>query len=736
MSIIFHQESQQFHLCNSYISYIITVLPNGELGNLYYGARVHDKTDFSYLAPVRRRSLTAYTNGGPDGFSLQYTRQEYPGYGTSDFRYPSFTISQKNGSRISHFTYQDHRIRKGKDPLPGLPATYVDDPEEAETLEIMLFDPISETNLTLFYTLFLQVPVITRSARFEQRGPSTIVLERALSVCVDLPNDSYDMVHLAGAWSRERHVKTRSLEVGVQSIYSLKGTSSAEHNPFLALKKKNTNEFSGEVFGFSFVYSGNFLAQVEVDSHSMCRVLMGIHPEEFSWPLKKDEAFQTPEVVLVYTKDGLNGMSSIYHRLYRTRLARGYWRDRPRPILVNNWEATGMEFTESHVLALAEVAKDLGAELFVLDDGWFGKRDNDLAGLGDWYVTNFNKLPGGIEGLSSKVEALGLRFGLWIEPEMVNKDSDLFRSHPDWILSTPDRFASIARNQYVLDFSRIEVIDYIYGLIEKLLSCNPISYVKWDMNRYLTECYSRTKDADYQGTVFHSYILGVYMLYERLTSAFPEVLFESCSSGGARFDPGILYYAPQGWTSDDTDAVERLKIQYGTSYVYPLSSMGAHVTGVPNQQVGRTTPLQTRGNVALFGSFGYELDVTKFSEQERSIVRKQIKFYKNYRQLLHAGTFYRLLDPFLKEQAAWMVVSEDQNEALVGYYLILNKPNHRDCLLKLTGLNPDTKYEVSGKPGVYWGDELMFCGLSVEPEELIPPDRDFSSVIYVIKSAM
>ena len=461
------------------------------------------------------------------------------------------------------------------------------------------------------------------------------------------------------------------LEQGIQAVDSRRGNSSHEHKPFLVLKRPHTTEHQGEAIGFSLVYSGNFRMQAEVDTHDVTRVTAGIKPAGFDWKLDIGERFQTPEAVMVYSNEGLNGMSQAFHRLYRSRLARGYWRDRVRPILNNNWEATYFDFTEDRLVEIASKAKECGVELFVLDDGWFGERSSDRAGLGDWYA-NKKRLPRGIKGLAERIEALGMKFGLWFEPEMVNKDSDLYRLHPDWILQTPGRSVSHGRYQYVLDFSRKEVVDCIYEMMAKLLAEARISYIKWDMNRSITECYSAALPADRQGEVFHRYILGVYDLYERLTSNFPEVRFESCASGGGRFDPGILYYAPQGWASDDSDAVERLKIQYGTSMCYPISSIGAHVSVTPNHQVFRNTPLHTRANVAYFGTFGYELDLNKLTDEEIEQVKSQISFMKEYREIIQFGTFYRLKSPFENNETIWQVVSEDKKTSLVGWYRVLN----------------------------------------------------------------
>lgn len=740
MAIQFHEKAREFHLYNKEVSYIMEIMENGQIENLYYGKRIKDREDFSYLHEEISRPLTSVNVPEPGVLSMEYTKQEYPSYGTGDYRSPAFTVLQEDGSRISAFAYVGHNIFNGKKELKPLPATYTESDEEAQTLEIILYDDLIDTELVLSYTIYEAYPVITRNARFTQKGTEKIVLERALSMSVEFGNMDFEMVHLAGAWARERYVKTRKLEMGIQSIQNLHGTgSSAEHNPFLALKRPHTTESQGEVYGFSLVYSGNFLAQMEVTTFDLTRVTMGIHPEGFSWELNQGETFQTPEVVMVYSDQGLNKMSQVYHRLYRTRLMRGYWRDKARPILLNNWEATYFDFNEEKILNIAKKAKEVGVELFVLDDGWFGARNDDYRGLGDWYV-NLEKLPDGISGLSRKIEALGLKFGLWVELEMVNKDSDLYRAHPDWIIGAPGRFESHGRHQHVLDFSRKEVVDYIYEMISKVLRESSISYIKWDMNRYMSEPYSRGASAAHQGMVMHKYILGVYDLYTRLTTEFPEILFESCASGGARFDPAMLYFAPQTWTSDDTDASERVKIQYGTSMVYPVVSMGSHVSAVPNHQLLRTTPLETRGNVAYFGTFGYELDLNLLSDEEIEIVKKQITFMKQYRDLIQVeGDFYRLLSPFAGNDAAWMVVSRDQTEAIAGFYQRLNKINASWLHLRLQGLNEDSLYEVSrnvlGETKSYqaYGSELMYAGIPIDREELNEKGGDFASLLYVLK---
>ena len=739
MGIAVNQAGDTFHLYNQEISYIMKVLPNRQLGQIYFGKRIRIPEDCSYFLETSSRPMSSCVFDTDNRFSMEHIRQEYGVFGTSDYRMPATEVLQENGSRISEFCFREYRIQAGKPKLPGLPATYVENEEEAETLVIRLADPVTGLELELFYTIFAAGGILARNARFVNRGEQALHLQSAMSLCLDLPDSGYDMIQFSGAWARERYPKTRRLEQGIQSVGSIRGNSSHNHNPFMILKRPTADEFQGEVIGFSLIYSGNFLAQVEVDTYDTARVLLGIHPHCFDWKLDPSEEFQTPEAVMVYTDQGLNHLSQTFHRLYQKRLARGYWRDRVRPILINNWEATYFDFTEDKLVEIAEKARECGVELFVLDDGWFGKRCGEQAGLGDW-VANPDRLKNGITGLAQRIEDLGMKFGLWFEPEMVNKDSDLYREHPDWIIQAPGRRNSHGRYQYVLDFSRKEVVDRIYEMMDKILSEAKVSYIKWDMNRSITECYSVALPPDRQGEVYHRYILGVYDLYERLTSKFPQILFESCASGGGRFDPGMLYYAPQCWTSDDSDAVERIKIQYGTSYCYPVSSMGTHVSVVPNHQINRITPLDTRANVAYFGTFGYELDLNTLTADEQEEVKGQIAFMKQYRQLFQFGTFYRLQSPFEHNTSAWMVVSDDGKEAIVGWYRVLNGVNLPYTRLRLKGLCEDLPYKVDGESGIHYGSELMNAGLITTDassgqaqgnEEMC---RDFESRLYILKA--
>ncbi len=731
MNIIWNKTSGHFHLYNDRISYIIGVAINGELTNLYYGKKIHEKDDFSYIT-FRMGMPNIVVDADTESYSMELNCQEYPSFGTTDFGTPAFEIETENGSRVSSFVYKSHTICNGKKGIKGLPATYAD-AGEAMTLEILLEDEAASMTLTLSYTIFDKYPVITRHAEFSNIGTSGVRITRALSCCLDLPDQDYEMMQFDGAWARERIPTVRKLGNGMTSIRSMRGVSSANHNPFIIVKRPNTDDFNGQAYGFSFVYSGNFFAGAEGSTHGRLRILMGINPERFAWILKGGETFETPEVVIAMTDSGLNDLSHTYHRLFNNNLVRGKWKNEPRPILNNNWEATFMDFTEDKILSIARKAREAGVELFVLDDGWFGERNDDFAGLGDW-VENPKKLPQGIAGLARKINAMGLKFGFWIEPEMVNPDSNLYRRHPDWVLSVPGRKSSLGRHQLVLDFSREEVVDHIYGMLHKILKDAPVSYIKWDMNRSLTEVFSVEADPCEQGMVYHKYVLGVYSLYSRLIEAFPDILFESCSSGGNRFDAGMLYYAPQAWCSDNTDAIDRLRIQYGTSYGYPIVSIGSHVSAVPNQQTGRSVSIGTRANVAYFGTFGYELDLNEISDEEFEEVKGQIEFMKKYRELIQYGDFYRLRSPFETDQTAWMVVSQDKRKAIAGFYCLRSNVNTLPGFLRLAGLDKNILYKMEGRD--YYGDELMNMGITIAEfyKQGFTISEDYASFVTVIEA--
>ncbi|KTD84713.1 alpha-galactosidase [Paenibacillus etheri] len=708
MSISYDASTRVFNLQANQTSYMIKILDGGYLAHFYWGRKLRRQTqDLRYFD---HPSFSPTPEGSDGRFTLDMNPTEYPAYGNGDLRVPAYQIQLENGSTISDLRYESHTITPGKPRLEGLPATYTEKDSEAETLEITLRDVVTGLKVVLSYTAFVQYDAIARSVRFVNEGQAPLKLLRVLSASVDFPHNRFDMLDLAGSWSRERHVQVRPLMMGMQSVESRRGSSSHQHNPFLAMLSKDATEDNGDVYGFNLVYSGNFIAQAEVDQFNNTRVSIGMNPFDFSWHLEPGEAFQTPEAVLVYSAKGLGGMSRTYHKLYRSRICRGLFRDEPRPVLVNNWEATYFDFTAEKIEAIAEVGKELGIELFVLDDGWFGKRDNDQSSLGDWFV-NRKKLPDGLEDLVERVHKLDMQFGIWFEPEMISPDSDLYRSHPDWCLHVPDRGRSLGRNQLILDFSRQDVCDEIIQMLSDILNNAPISYVKWDMNRNMSEIGSAMLPPHRQRETAHRYILGLYYVLETITTKFSHVLFESCSGGGGRFDPGMLYYMPQTWTSDNTDAVERLKIQYGTSIVYPISAMGAHVSAAPNHQVGRLTSLKTRGDIAMSGNFGYELDLSKFTDEEKELAKQQVALYKEIRSLVQFGDYYRLLNPFESNEAAWMFVSEDQSEAIVVYSRVLAVPFEPFDSLRLKGLDAGADYVVVETGQQLGGDELMYNGI-------------------------
>ena len=643
---------------------------------------------------------------------LEMTPQEYPGYGSTDLRTPAVELQFSDGTSATDFRYESHNIYVGKNKLNNLPATYVEDENEAMTLELTLVDSLKNVKLILSYSVFEEFDAITRSVKIINESNEDVNINRVLSANVDFRDSDYELLQLSGAWARERHIIRKEIRSGSQSIESRRGSSSHAQNPFMALVRKDTTEQHGEVYGFSLIYSGNFLANVEVDMYENARVQIGINPFDFTWLLKSKEEFTAPEAVLVYSNEGLTGMSHIYNCLYGKRLCKGKYRDEVRPILINNWEATYFDFNETKIKEIAREATNLGMELFVLDDGWFGKRDDDNSSLGDWFV-NEEKLKGGLNQLATEINEMGLQFGLWFEPEMVSPISELYKEHPDWCIHIPGRNRSEARRQLILDYSREDVCNYIIEKISEVLSSAPISYVKWDMNRNMSEIGSAKLPANRQREVAHRYILGLYKVLEEITTRFPDVLFESCSGGGGRFDPGMLYYMPQTWTSDNTDAIERLKIQFGTSMVYPNASIGCHVSAVPNHQVDRITPIETRGVVAMSGNFGYELDITKLPESEKEIIKEQVKLYKEIRETIQFGKCYRLSSPFENNDIAWMFISKDCEEIIVSFVRTLAKPNSKFISLKLVGLDESLKYEILGENIIVGGDELMNIGLNV-----------------------
>ena len=724
MSIHFHEDLGIFHLQSDQSSYVIELVRGVYPAHAYWGRRIRDNRVLGLLERRGRASFSPTPFREDASFSLDSLPQEYPGYGSGDFRQPAYQVQLANGTTVTEAEYVRHRIYSGKPKLEGLPAVYTEQDDEADTLELELFDRVSGLTIYLSYTVMKAFDAISRSVSFRNDSKENMTLLRAMSASVDMDHSRYDLLHLHGAWARERHVQRRRLSPGMQGIESRRGSSSHNHNPFLALLSEGAGEEFGEVYGFSLVYSGSFSAQVEVDQYDTARVTMGLNPFDFTWLLEPGQLFQTPEAVMVFSAEGLGGMSRRYHKMYRTRLCRGQFRDATRPVLVNNWEATYFNFNADKIEQIASAGRDLGIELFVLDDGWFGKRNDDTTSLGDWVVDK-NKLPDGLEDLVKRVRGLDMQFGLWFEPEMISPDSDLYRQHPDWCLHVEGRRRTEGRQQLILDFSRQEVGDAVADMVRGILRSAPITYVKWDMNRNMTEIGSAALPPERQRETAHRYMLGLYRVMEQLTTEFPHILFESCSGGGGRYDPGMLYYMPQTWTSDNSDAVSRLKIQYGTSLVYPLSSMGAHVSAVPNHQVHRNTSLRTRGHAAMSGNFGYELDLTAFSEQEKEEVREQVMLYKEIRHLVQFGDFYRLRNPFEGNEAAWTIVSEDRSEAVLYYFRILSEANEPIRWLRTMGLDPEGDYNCLEDGNIYGGDRLMNAGLAVPPMH-----GDFQSFIW------
>lgn len=735
MSIQVNASNRLFHLQTKHTSYVFHVIEDGSLGQLYYGPKIPFKDDYANLNTREEHDCTNTRTDEDVEFQAELLKQEYAGLGKGDYRYPAFQITYPNGSRTSEFQYRDYELKDGKARLTGLPSTFADDSNDSQTLTVKLAD--GDLELQLHYTVFADEDVIVRSTTFVNHG-KTVFLNRALSAQLDLPDANYDFIQFAGSWSRERHLHRSHLRPGTQSISSLRTASSHQENPFFMLARPHTDNNQGAVFGFNFVYSGNFLDSVEVDQFDTTRVLIGINPDEFGWKLNSGDSFQTPEVIFSYTDNGFNALSQQLGTFYAQHLINPHFAHQERPILINNWEATFMDFTEDKLMPIVERAKELGIEMFVLDDGWFGHRDDDRSSLGDWFVDE-KKFNHGIAGFAKRVHDLDMKFGLWFEPEMISIDSKLYQTHPEWMIKTPGRGQTPGRHQFVLDMSRQEVVDYLFGLMSHIIQDAKLDYIKWDMNRNITEMYGADLPADQQLEFSHRYILGVYDLYDRLTKAFPDVLFESCASGGGRFDLGMMYYAPQAWCSDDTDAVERIKIQDGTSYGYTPSMWGAHVSAVPNDQVGRLTSIDMRAKVAYFGAFGYELDVTELSDEEQATIKQQVAFYKQYRKLFQFGTFYRLETPDTSDNVyGWETVSPDKQTAIGMRYQILNGANPAYIRYYFKGLDPERRYTVNDGSEVFSGAELMNAGYFVPRvmNRLQSPKvpSDFHADMFIVKA--
>lgn len=681
----------------------------GVLKHIWYGAKT--KFNMDYLLDYHDVGFSGniYDAGNDRTYSLDTIPLEYPGAGIGDFRLSAAEVIHADGSRALDLRYWGCSIKKGKYRIPGLPAVYADD-DKAETLEIYLKDTASDIEVTLRYGVLSEYDIITRSASIKNSGAFPVTVTKAMSISLDMPSGNWDWIHFHGRHTMERMVERVPLIHGIQESSSSRGTSSHQQNPSVILCDKNCTESSGECIGAVLMYSGGFQTKIECDQLNQVRLVMGINPETFTWELKPGEEFYAPEVILSYSSEGMERLSHNFHNVIRNNVCRGKYKTAERPVLINNWEATYFDFDEEKLYNIAKQASELGADMLVMDDGWFGKRDSDSAGLGDWFV-NEQKLKGGLKRLTERIKALGMKFGIWFEPEAVSEDSELYRKHPDWAIRIPGRKPMRGRYQLVLDMTRQDVRDYLFESISKILMKADISYVKWDMNRSISDWYSSMLTAERQGEMPHRYVLGLYELLERLTSSFPDILFEGCSGGGGRFDAGMLYYCPQIWCSDDTDAYERTKIQYGTSFFYPISSVGSHVAAVPNHQTGRITPIETRAVTAMAGSFGYELDLNTLTDEEKAAVREQIERFKRCQGLIHNGLYYRLSNPMEDKLAFWSYVAEDRSEILVHGMIYRTEPNMVRYRIKLRGANPEKLYALAGSSAVYSGKALLEGGI-------------------------
>lgn len=694
-------------------SYIMSVLPDDEfVGHVYYGPQIPDD-DVRYLLrtnevpepSVRKREKCSF---------MDFFPMEMPGNGTGDFREGCIEVLDGNGHSAVELKYKSHSIYKGKPQLEGLPATFSDD-DDCMTLELHLADEAIGIEVVILESVFSGSDAIARSVRVINNSDEPVRLTKIYSACIDVDDRDFSMLTLHGSWARERCMDISDIGYGRHNVGSVRGESSHQEHPFEALVSKNITQDTGEVYAFNFIYSGNFIAQVEKSQFDSIRMVMGINPQNFTFVLGSGDEFQAPEVIMTYSDRGLGKMTRCFHDLFRGHLIRSRYKDVERPILINNWEATYFDFNTDKLIDIARTASKAGIEMLVMDDGWFGKRDNDDSSLGDW-VVNEKKLPGGLKKLVDEVNSLGMKFGIWVEPEMISPDSELYRKHPEWAVHIPGREPSQARCQYVLDITNPEACNYVYNEIAAVLHSANIEYVKWDMNRPLCDIGSAYIGKENQGEICHRYVLALYAMQERLTKEFPDLLLENCSSGGARFDAGMLYYSPQIWCSDDTDAIERLTIQEGTALIYPLSTIGAHVSVCPNHTVGRTTPFETRGNVALAGTFGYELDITKLSKEDLDEIPGQVARYHKYHSLVSQGDYYRIAS-FSENHLydCYETVAKDKSESLITYVQVIGRPNMHSRILHIPGLDPDRTYRIEGSARIYHGRTLDKAGIPIEP---------------------
>lgn len=721
MPITYDSQKRTFKLDTATSSYIIKVYEENYLLNLYYGAPIPD----TYVSGrERRRQSASFSLANPvigeNGFTPDTAPMEYGCNGAADFRVSALAVRNGNGDSVTDIRYTGHKIYAGKPEIPGQPSSYVNNGGEADTLEIYTEDAVTGVRVTLYYTVFSSCGVMTRRVRVENTSDSCCEIERVFSLCVDFPEMNYDLISLYGRHCKERYVERRPLAHGLQGVESKRGVSGHCQNPFVALAEHNADERHGNVYGFNLVYSGNFSALAECDFNNTTRLIMGINPVDFGWKLAPGEFFDAPEAIMVFTEEGIGEMSRIFHRFYNNNLIRGRYKTEKRPLLINSWEAAYFDFDTDKLVAFAKSARELGIDMLVMDDGWFGKRNDDTTSLGDWFV-NEEKLPGGLSTLIEQVNKEGLKFGIWYEPEMISPESELFHAHPDWHVHVEGRVPMLGRNQYVLDVSREDVRENIWQQMYKVLSENKIDYVKWDFNRNISDAGSAILPADRKKEFFHRFILGTYDLMNRLVTTFPDILFENCSGGGGRFDPAMLCYSPQIWTSDNTDPIERLYIQFGTSMCYPASTMGAHVSAC------RRTGYETKGNVAMWGTFGYELDPRKLTKEEISIVKEQVKDYHKYYDLIHYGDLYRLISPFDDPyRAAWQMVSPEKDCSMLTV-VTMRSELYANVIVKLQGLDPKKQYRNEATGEICSGALLMNAGLVLSN---VASETGESSVLY------
>ena len=714
MAIIFDENNRLITLNTKNSTYQMKIDEYGFLLHLYYGKRTNGNMDYILVNLDRGFSGNPYDAGDNRKYSLDALLQEFPCRGAGDFRSPVFEVRYEDGSFGCDLRYESHIIKDGKYGLSGLPAVYENsDMDKAQTLEITLSDKVSGIKVILYYGIIESLDIITRAANVINENKNNIYIEKLQSACLDFVSGNFDLITFYGRHAMERNIQRQSVGHGSYRIGSRRGTSSHQYNPLMILADSDANEDYGNCYAMSFVYSGGFLGEAEKDQYGQTRMQLGLMEEQFSYCLKSGESIIAPEVIMSYSDRGLAVLSQNLHKCIRENVCRGKYKNEVRPVLVNSWEASYFDIDKNSIVNLAKNAAELGVEMLVMDDGWFGKRDDDNSGLGDWF-TNENKIGCSLKELVESVNNCGIKFGIWVEPEMVNEDSDLYRKHPDWAFAVPGKKPVRSRNQLVLDFSRKEVVDYIYDSITKVSESGNIEYIKWDMNRSIANVYS--SEDKYQGNVYYDYVLGLYDFLERLNKNYPDILIEGCSGGGGRFDAGMLYYTPQIWCSDNTDAIDRTKIQYGTSFGYPVSAVGAHVSAVPNHQTGRSVSIDTRGVVAMSGSFGYELDLGKVSEAEKNTIKEQIKTFKKEAELIHNGLYYRLSDPYKDPVAAWEFVSKDGDDVLVNVVCLKMHGNMQPLYVRFKGLNENVTYKDVKTGKIYPAEALMNIGMPFMPE--------------------